>query len=248
MTPEAAEVLTGNTVYGLPGTSEKFTLEEVRAHIAEYAGMSEETLRTHLVDFLSEVAPLAQEFGLRMCCHPDDPPFPLLGLPRIISSEAHYRAVMDAVDIPANGITMCSGSLGVRPDNDLPGMMERLGEKVHFLHLRNIKRDTTHARGSFYEAKHLGGDTDMVALIEAALREEARRKAAGQPDWLRADFSPHKSHSKLESLCGRSPPSGKAVGRFRARSFQIAGFRGSVVNKDVGMMCETPKFCESDPS
>ena len=219
MTPEAAEVLTGNTVYGLPGTSEKFTLEEVRAYIAEYAGMSEETLRTHLVDFLSEVAPLAQEFGLRMCCHPDDPPFPLLGLPRIISSEAHYRAVMDAVDIPANGITMCSGSLGVRPDNDLPGMMERLGEKVHFLHLRNIKRDTTHVRGSFYEAKHLGGDTDMVALIEAALREEARRKAAGQPDWLRADFSPHKSHSKLESLCGRSPPSGKAVGRFRARSF-----------------------------
>ena len=120
-----------------------------------------------------------------MCCHPDDPPFDLLGLPRIMSTEAHYRAMMEAVDLPANGITLCSGSLGARPDNDLPAMMRRLGDRVHFLHLRNVKRDTAEVRGSFFEAEHLGGDTDMVAVLAAALAEEARRKAQGRADWSR---------------------------------------------------------------
>ena len=223
MTSEAAELLSGNIVYGLPGAAEKFTLEDVRAHLAEYAGMSEETLRAHLIDFLSEVAPLAQELGLRMCCHPDDPPFPLLGLPRIMSTEAHYKAVMDAVDIPANGITLCSGSLGARPDNDLPGMMERLGEKVHFLHLRNVKRDTTHVRGPFYETEHLGGDTDMVALIEAALREEARRKAAGRSDWS-IPFRPDHGQDILDDLGRRAQPGYPSIGRLKG----LAELRGVI--------------------
>src|SRR6185312_1049285 len=113
---------------------------------------------------LSEIVPLAEKLGLRFGCHPDDPPFPLLGLPRIMSTEADFATILKAVDSPANGMTLCSGSLGARPDNDLHGMMERFGPKVHFLHLRNVKRDSGEIMGSFFEAEHLAGDTDMVAL------------------------------------------------------------------------------------
>ena len=123
-----------------------------------------------------------QDLGLRLCCHPDDPPFSLLGLPRVMSTEADYRKVMAAVDLPASGITLCTGSLGARPDNDLPGMMDRLGDRVHFLHLRNVQRQSDDIMGSFYEAEHLGGGTDMVAMIAAVLREEGRRRAAGRSD------------------------------------------------------------------
>jgi mannonate dehydratase len=133
--------LARNVVFGLPGAAERFSLDDVRAHLAEYAGIAPDRLRANLIDFLSEVAPVAEGLGLRLCCHPDDPPFPLLGLPRVMSTEADYAAVMAAVDLPANGITLCSGSLGARPDNDLPGMMDRLGDRVHFLHLRNVTRE-----------------------------------------------------------------------------------------------------------
>ena len=133
--------LPNNIVCGLPGAAENFSLDDVRQHLAEYDDISTEQLRCHLLDFLEEVVPVAEKLGLRLCCHPDDPPFGLLGLPRIMSTEADYRAAMDAVDSPANGITLCSGSLGARPDNDLPGMMERLGSRVHFLHLRNVHRE-----------------------------------------------------------------------------------------------------------
>ncbi|BBU57140.1 mannonate dehydratase [Mameliella alba] len=223
MTDEAKEALAGNVVYGLPGAAERFSLEDVRAHLAEYAAMSEATLRGHLVDFLSEVAPVAQELGLRLCCHPDDPPFPLLGLPRIMSTEAQYRAVMEAVDLPANGITLCSGSLGARPDNDLPGMMERLGDRVHFLHLRNVKRETTEVRGSFHEAEHLGGDTDMVALVEAALREEARRRAAGRSDWS-IPFRPDHGQDILDDLGRKAQPGYPSIGRLKG----LAELRGII--------------------
>ncbi|MBV6635706.1 MAG: mannonate dehydratase [Mameliella sp.] len=223
MTDEAKEALAGNVVYGLPGAAERFSLEDVRAHLAEYAAMSEATLRGHLVDFLSEVAPVAQELGLRLCCHPDDPPFPLLGLPRIMSTETQYRSVMEAVDLPANGITLCSGSLGARPDNDLPGMMERLGDRVHFLHLRNVKRETTEVRGSFHEAEHLGGDTNMVALVEAALREEARRKAAGRSDWS-IPFRPDHGQDILDDLGRKAQPGYPSIGRLKG----LAELRGII--------------------
>src|SRR6185312_10305608 len=152
-----------------------------------------------------EVVPVAERLGLRLCCHPDDPPFALLGLPRVMSTEADYRAILDAVDSPANGMTLCSGSLGSRPDNDLPGMMRRLGDRVHFLHLRNVKRDTGAIPGSFYEAEHLGGDTDMVALIAAALAEERRRKAAGRSDHL-IPMRPDHGQDIIDDLARRSQP------------------------------------------
>ena len=219
--------LARNAVFGLPGAAENFTLEDVRRHLAEYAGMSGETLRAHLVDFLSEVVPVAQKLGVRMCCHPDDPPFPLLGLPRVMSTEADYRAVMEAVDIPANGITLCSGSLGSRPDNDLPGMMDRLGDRVHFLHLRNVRRESGAVMGSFYEAEHLGGGTDMVALIAAVLRQERKRRAAGRTD-VSIPMRPDHGQDILDDHKRKTQPGYPSIGRLKG----LAELRGIMTALD----------------
>ncbi|MBS8225715.1 mannonate dehydratase [Vannielia litorea] len=215
--------LAKNVVFGLPGAAETFSLDDVRAHLAEYAAISEDRLRKHLLDFLAEVVPTAERLGLRLCCHPDDPPVPLLGLPRIMSTEAQYRALVEGVDSPANGITLCSGSLGARPDNDLPGMMERLGDRVHFLHLRNVKRETGEIRGDFHEAEHLGGDTDMVALVEAALQEEARRRAAGRAD-CSIPFRPDHGQDILDDLKRSAQPGYPAIGRLKG----LAELRGII--------------------
>ena len=222
--PQAArDELARNVVFGLPGAAENFSLEDVREHLAEYASISEDRLRQHLIDFLAEVVPTAERLGLRLCCHPDDPPFPLLGLPRVMSTEAQYKAVMDAVDSPANGITLCSGSLGARPDNDLPGMMKRLGDRVHFLHLRNVRRETAEIRGSFHEAEHLGGGTDMVALVEAVLKEEARRRAEGRRDWS-IPFRPDHGQDILDDLGRRAQPGYPSIGRLKG----LADLRGII--------------------
>ncbi|WP_372574303.1 mannonate dehydratase [Ruegeria jejuensis] len=215
--------LVKNVVFGLPGAAENFSLEDVRKHIAEYAQVSEDRLRTHLVDFLTEVVPVAEELGLRLCCHPDDPPVPLLGLPRIMSTEAHYAAVMQAVDHIANGITLCSGSLGARPDNDLPGMMDRLGHRVHFLHLRNVTRETPDIRGSFFEDEHLGGDTDMVSLLAACLREETRRQSDGRAD-CSIPFRPDHGQDILDDLGRKAQPGYPSIGRLKG----LAELRGVI--------------------
>ena len=175
--------LARSVTMGLPGSTDSMSLDDMRAHLDQYGAISADQLRRHFIDFLEQVVPLAEELGLRLCCHPDDPPFPLLGLPRIMSSAADYRAVLDAVDSPANGMTLCSGSLGARPDNDLPAIMAEFAPRVHFLHLRNVKRESPDIKGSFHEAEHLEGDTDMVALIAAILAEERRRRAEGRADW-----------------------------------------------------------------
>ncbi|MGR3757939.1 MAG: mannonate dehydratase [Tranquillimonas sp.] len=217
----ARKALATNVVFGLPGAAENFTLADVRAHLAEYAAMPAETLRAHLIDFLAEIAPEAERLGLRLCCHPDDPPFPLLGLPRVMSTEADYRAVMQAVDLSANGITLCSGSLGAREDNDIPGMMERLGARVHFLHMRNVTREGAGTPCSFHEAEHLGGDTDMVALVAAVLREEARRRKAGRRD-ASIPFRPDHGQDILDDLKRKAQPGYPAIGRLKG----LAELRG----------------------
>ena len=221
MDDASRDALAKNVVFGLPGAADHMTLDDVRRHLAEYDSISAEQLRAHFIAFLEEVAPTAEEVGIRMCCHPDDPPFDLLGLPRIMSTEAHYRAMMEAVDLPANGITLCSGSLGARPDNDLPAMMRRLGDRVHFLHLRNVKRDTPEIRGSFFEAEHLAGDTDMVALVAAVLDEEARRRAAGRADHS-IPFRPDHGQDILDDLHRRAQPGYPAIGRLKG----LAELRG----------------------
>lgn len=221
MDEKTCRALARNVVFGLPGAAEHFTLEDVRTHLAEYAAISEDQLRAHLIDFLAEVAPVAQDLGLRLCCHPDDPPFSLLGLPRVMSTEDDYRKMMAAVDLPASGITLCTGSLGARPDNDLPGMMDRLGDRVHFLHLRNVRRESQGIMGSFYEAEHLGGGTDMVAVIAAALREEERRRAGGRSD-CSIPFRPDHGQDILDDLTRSAQPGYPAIGRLKG----LAELRG----------------------
>mgnify|MGYP000211942340 CR=1 FL=1 len=221
MDDAARTALARNIVAGLPGAAETWTLEAVRAQLETYRGIDADRLRGHLIDFLAEVSPLAQELGLRLCCHPDDPPFDLLGLPRVMSTEADYAAVTAAVDIPANGITLCSGSLGVRADVDLPGMMDRLGDRVHFLHLRNVRREGEGLPVSFHEAAHLEGGTDMVALAAAILREERRRKAAGRSD-RSIPMRPDHGHVILDDVRRETRPGYPAIGRLRG----LAELRG----------------------
>lgn len=223
MSEDKKKQLSRNVTMGLPGSTESMTLEDVQAHLDEYGAISRDRLRAHFVTFLEEVVPVAEKLGLRLCCHPDDPPFALLGLPRVMSTEEDYRYMLDAVDSPANGMTLCSGSLGVRPDNDLPGMMERLGSKVHFLHLRNVKRDSDDIVGSFHEAEHLGGDTDMVALIAAILTEERRRKQAGRKDW-EIPMRPDHGQDILDDLGRRSQPGYPTIGRMKG----LAELRGVI--------------------
>lgn len=221
MSEDAKKQLARNVTMGLPGSTESMTLGDVQAHLSEYGDITRDQLREHFVAFLEEVVPEAEKLGLRLCCHPDDPPFALLGLPRIMSTEADYKYILDAVDSPSNGMTLCSGSLGARPDNDLPGMMQRFGPKVHFLHLRNVKRDNDDIAGSFYEAEHLAGDTDMVALIAAIIGEERRRKAEGRKDAI-IPMRPDHGQDILDDLGRRSQPGYPTIGRMKG----LAELRG----------------------
>lgn len=226
--------LAANIAFGLPGSEEKLTLDDVRQHLAEYDALSNEQLRTHLSDFLQEVVPVAEAAGVRMCCHPDDPPFPLLGLPRIMSTESDYAALLEAIDSPANGITLCSGSLGARPDNDLPGMMQRLGDRVHFLHLRNVRRETPDIKGDFHEAEHLHGNTDMVALLAAVHREEQKRRAAGRSDW-NIPMRPDHGQDILDDLNRKAQPGYPAIGRLKGLA-ELRGILTTLAHPDVRLI------------
>jgi len=225
--------LARNVTMGLPGSTESMTLDDVRAHLSEYGQISADQLRRHFVDFLSEVVPVAEDLGLRLCCHPDDPPFALLGLPRIMSTSADYSRILDAVDSPANGMTLCSGSLGARPDNDLPAIMDQFGPKVHFIHLRNVKRDTADLVGSFFEAEHLGGDTDMVALIAAITSEERRRQAEGRADW-QIPMRPDHGQDILDDLNRRSQPGYPTIGRLKGLA-ELRGVMTALAHSQYGL-------------
>ena len=233
MSEDEKKTLGRNVTMGLPGSTESMSLEDVQAHLDEYGNISREQLRKHFVHFLEEVVPEAEKLGLRLCCHPDDPPFALLGLPRIMSTEADYKYILDAVDSPSNGMTLCSGSLGARPDNDLPGMMERFGPKVHFLHLRNVKRDNDDIVGSFFEAEHLGGDTDMVALIAAIVREERRRKAEGRKDAI-IPMRPDHGQDILDDLGRRAQPGYPTIGRMKGLA-ELRGVMTALEHGSVGL-------------
>jgi mannonate dehydratase len=221
MSDEACKASAGDVAFGLPGAAETMTLADVRAHPAEYGTISAGALRGHLIDFLAEVAPLAQKLGMRLCCHPDDPPFPLLGLPRIMSTDADYRAVLDAVDLSANGVTFSTSAFGARADNDLPAMMQRLGSRVHFLHLRNVRPEGIALRDSFHEAEHLGGNTDLVAVIAAILMEERRRRTEGRRDW-NIPFRPDHWQDILDDLGRKVQPGYPTIGRLK-RVGRVAG-------------------------
>ncbi len=215
--------LIDTTIMGLPGANDGWTLEEVRAKLSTYNGIDAGRLRQNLIDFLAEVVPLAEALGLRLCCHPDDPPFPLLGLPRVMSSTKDYAYVLKTVDLPANGATLCTGSLGVAPGFDGPGFVEALGARIHFAHLRNTTRSASPdpARPNFYEAAHLEGDTDMPGTVAALLAEEARRRDAGRPD-AEIPMRPDHGQELLSDRGGHSLPGYPLLGRMRG----LAELRG----------------------
>ncbi|HEY4202538.1 MAG TPA: mannonate dehydratase [Devosiaceae bacterium] len=212
--------IASSVTMGLPGQTTIPSLDEVRARLAEFGQVSAERLRANLIDFLSEVVPVAEQLGLRLCCHPDDPPYGLLGLARVMSTAKDYRAVLGAVDSPANGMTLCTGALGVRPDNDLPAMASEFGPRVHFVHLRNVRRD---AEGSFYESEHLDGDVDMVAVIAALLREEARRRAEGRTDAI-IPMRPDHGQDIIDDLGRNAQPGYPIIGRLKG----LAELRGVI--------------------
>lgn len=177
MSPEWVAQIERNLIAGLPATERKFDRAAFKRALAEYDGVGPAQLQANLFAFLREIIPVAQELGLNMGIHPDDPPFSLYGLPRIVSTAADIRALMAAAPAPNNGLTFCVGSLGARADNDLLDMVREFGPHIHFAHLRNVTRE---ADGSFYEAEHLEGSSDMAGVVEALMAEEKRRRLEGR--------------------------------------------------------------------
>ena len=206
---------------GLPGSADGYSLDQLLEKLRTYHGINREKLQSNLVDFLSQVVPVAEQVGINICAHPDDPPWPLLGLPRILSTEDDYAHILKAVDSRANGVTLCSGSLGARADNDLPRIAERFADRIHFVHLRNVTRDADSLPCSFFEDEHLEGGTDMVAVIAALLKEEKRRHREGREDH-RIAMRPDHGQEILDDLTRGAQPGYPAIGRLKG----LAELRG----------------------
>ena len=217
--PDARRMNLERTIIaGLPGAEASYTREEFRRQVSEYEGVTEEDLRANLLAFLREIAPVAAELGLRLCIHPDDPPWSLFGLPRVMSTAEDVRAIFGAADVAANGLTFCVGSFGARADNDLEAMVREFAPRIHFAHLRQVRRDED---GSFYEAEHLDGSSDMVGVVRALLEEEARRRREGRAD-AEIPMRPDHGHLLADDIDKKTNPGYSYVGRLKG----LAELRG----------------------
>lgn len=212
------DALLATIMAGLPGAYERYDIPRLRRMLESYAGIDRATLRDNLARFLREVVPTAEEVGIRLCIHPDDPPRPMFGLSRIVSTEDDIAFILGAVESPANGLTLCTGSLGAGAANDVPAIARRFADRTWFAHLRNVTKEPD---GSFMEADHLGGDVAMVPVIEALMAAAGRRRAAGDPDW-RIPMRPDHGHELLSDIGGKTHPGYPVIGRLRG----LAELRG----------------------
>lgn len=218
---------------GLPGSADGYTIDQLLEKLRSYQGIDRARLQQNLIDFLSEVTPVAEEVGINICAHGDDPPWPLLGLPRILSTEADYAHMLSQVDSRANGVTLCTGSLGARADNDLPFIASRFADRIHFVHLRNVTRDTDTVPCSFFEDEHLEGGTDMVAVIAALLTEEKRRRDEGREDH-RIPMRPDHGQEILDDLTCGAQPGYPAIGRLKGLA-ELRGIERTLLHSKYGL-------------
>jgi len=230
MSERQQEELEHAIIAGLPGAESSYNREFFRESRAEWEGATASDLRSALFAFLKEVVPVAKELGLRLAIHPDDPPWPLFGLPRVVSTAGDARSILAAVDTPANGLTFCVGSYGARADNDLLAMVGEFVPRIHFAHLRQVVREVD---GSFYEAEHLHGSSDMVGVIRALLSEESRRRRTGRTDH-EIPMRPDHGHLLADDINRKTNPGYSYVGRLKG----LAELRGVV----EGLKYTTPEF------